>query len=163
MFPNQSSIEILILKINSIASMSNSNTNHKVGYLFHFDFWFWISAFWLSIDQQTSIFFNLTLDLINYSPYVHMPFLVWSLILNFFNQVSNSQSIFNIYAIKPLIWLNILLNFNFCLFEPPQLIFDHFLDAPIFSSHWYIFFVFLPTIFEINFYIFFSFVWESQK
>jgi len=33
-FPNQSSIEILILRINSIASLSNSNVSPEVGHIF---------------------------------------------------------------------------------------------------------------------------------
>jgi hypothetical protein len=105
-FPNQSSIEILILRINSIASLSNSNVSLKVGCLFYFDPWFWIYAFWPSIDQQTSSFFNLALDSINSSPYSNVPFPVWSLVLDFFHPVPNCPSNFNIYAIKPLIWLN---------------------------------------------------------
>jgi hypothetical protein len=51
-------------------------------------------------------FFNLTPDLINFSPYIQTLFSVWSLVLNFFNQVPNCPSNFNIYTIKPLIWPN---------------------------------------------------------
>jgi len=100
------SIEILILRINSIASLLNSNVRLEVGRLFHFGLSFWICAFWPLIDQQTSKFFNLAPDSINFSPYIRASFPIWSLVLDFFNQVSNCPSNFNIYAIKPLIWPN---------------------------------------------------------
>jgi hypothetical protein len=95
------SIEILILIINSIASLPNSNISSKVGRLFHFDSWFWICVFWPSFDQQTSKFFNLAPNLVNFSPYISLSFPIWSLVLDFFNQVPNCPSNFNIYAIKP--------------------------------------------------------------
>jgi len=56
----------------------------------------------------------------NFSSSIYVSFLVWSLILDFFNQILKWPSNFNIYAIKPLIWPNQLLkiifwplNFNF--------------------------------------------------
>jgi len=45
-------------------------------------------------------------DFVDFSPWSHTLFLIWSLVLNFFNQVSNCPSNVNIYAIKPLIWQN---------------------------------------------------------
>jgi hypothetical protein len=98
------SIEILILRINSIASLLNSNVSPEVGCLFHFSYWFWICAFWPFIDQQTFNFFNLALDSANFRPYIYTPFIVWSLVLDFFDQIPNYPSNFNIYAIKLLIW-----------------------------------------------------------
>jgi len=49
-----------------------------------------------SIDQQTFNFFNLVPDLVNFNPYIHAPFSVWFLVLDFFNQVLNWLSNFNI-------------------------------------------------------------------
>jgi hypothetical protein len=40
LFPNQSSIEILVLIINSIASQPNLNVSFEVSPLFHFNPWF---------------------------------------------------------------------------------------------------------------------------
>jgi hypothetical protein len=77
----QSSIEILILRINSITSLPNSNASPKVGRLFHFSPWFWICVFWPTLDQQTSNFFNLALDSVNSNPYIYTPFS--SLVLGF--------------------------------------------------------------------------------
>jgi len=121
----KSSIAILILKINSIASLPNSNVDPDVGRLFHFSPWFWICAFWHSIDQQTFNFFNLASDSVNSSPSIYALILVWSLVSDFFNQVPNWPSNFNIYAIKPLIWPNQLLkmiiwslNFSFFQLKP---------------------------------------------
>jgi hypothetical protein len=100
-FPNQSlafylfiksSIGILILRINSIVSLPNSKVTSDVGHLFLFSPQYWICAFWPSIDKKTFNFFNLTPDLVNFSPYIHAPFPVWFLVLDFFNQVSNCPS-----------------------------------------------------------------------
>ena len=102
----KSSIEILILRINSIASLPNPNVSPEVNRLFHFGLWFWIYVFWLSVNQQTSNFFNLAYNSVNFNPYIYTPFPVWFLILDFFNQVPNCPSNLNIYAIKPLIWPN---------------------------------------------------------
>ena len=71
------------------ASLPNSNVSLEVGHLCHFDPWFWICAFWLSIDQQTFNFFNLTPDSVNSSPSTYMHFPVWYLVSDFFNQISN--------------------------------------------------------------------------
>jgi hypothetical protein len=49
------------------------------------------------------VLLNLAPDLINFNPYNHVFFLVRSLVLDFFNQVPNCPSDFNIYAIKLLI------------------------------------------------------------
>jgi hypothetical protein len=49
------------------------------------------------------IFFDLASDLVNFSPYKHMPFLVWSLVFDFFNQVPDYPLNFNIFTIKSLI------------------------------------------------------------
>jgi len=49
------------------------------------------------------------LNSVNFSLFIYMTFPVWSLVSDFFNQVSNWPSNFNIYAIKPLIWPNQLL------------------------------------------------------
>jgi hypothetical protein len=54
----KSTIVILILRIDLIASLLNSNVNPEVDRLFHFDPWFWIYAFWPLIDQQTFNFFQ---------------------------------------------------------------------------------------------------------
>jgi hypothetical protein len=94
----------LILRINSIASLSNSNARPKVTTFFNFGHWFWICAFWPLIDQQIMNFFNLALVSVNSNPYIHAPFPVWSLLLNFFNQIPNYPLNFNIYATKLLIW-----------------------------------------------------------
>jgi len=56
---------------------------------------------------------------------------------------------------------NILLNFNLCIFEPPQPIFDHFPSASVSSSHWHYFFVFFWIYFL--FFVFSSFLYGAQK
>jgi hypothetical protein len=68
-----------------------------------FGLWFVHLDHWLTI--KLLIFFKLTLDLVNFSLYNHAPFLVWSLVLDFFNQVPNFASNYNILITKPLICL----------------------------------------------------------
>jgi hypothetical protein len=58
--------------------------------LFQFGPWFWISSF-----------FHLTPDLVNFSAFIYAPFPIWSLVLDFFNQVPNWPSNFNIYSVNP--------------------------------------------------------------
>jgi hypothetical protein len=59
--------------------------------------------FYPQLTNKLLIFFNLTRDLVNSSLFIHTPFLVWCLVLDFFNQVFNCPLNFNIYAIKLLI------------------------------------------------------------
>ena len=42
----------------------------------------------------------------DFNPYILVPFPVWSLVLDFFNQVLKFPLNFNIYASKPMIWPN---------------------------------------------------------
>jgi hypothetical protein len=73
-----------------------------------------ILGFFLTVDETATFFpkhtisfqssicdlFNLVPDSINYRPSLYASFPVWSLVLDFFNQVLHWQSNFNIYAIK---------------------------------------------------------------
>jgi hypothetical protein len=108
-----------------ILSLPSSIVNPKVDRMFHFILWLWNCAFWPSIEKQTSNFLNFPYNLINVNPCIHASFSVWSLVLDFFNQVPNCPSNFNIYVIKPLIRPNYLfkiviqpLNFNFFKLKP---------------------------------------------
>jgi hypothetical protein len=52
-----------------------------------FSFWSLVLnlCIWLSIDQQTFIFFKLAPDLVIYNLYINAFFPVWYLVLDFFN------------------------------------------------------------------------------
>ena len=62
----------------------------------------------LNSPSNFLFFFNLALDLVNSSPYNYMFFTIWSMVLDFFNEVHNWPSY--ILIIKPLI----------CLIKPPK-------------------------------------------
>ena len=99
----KSLIEILILTINSIASLSNSNVNLKFAALFSLIIGFEFMHFDHQLINKLLISLIWPLIWSISAPIFIRLFPVWSLILDFFNQVPNYPSNFNIYAIKPLI------------------------------------------------------------